>query len=217
MEYNSQSEDITIAEYGRNVQNLLRHALTIEDDNYRQVYVERIIDLMHQMNPQNKNIQEHREKLWRHAFRITDYKLKVIPTMGPIPTKEDDFVKPEMIAYPANKSKFRHYGANVQRMIKKAIAMDDEEKKIEYITIIASYMKLAYRTWNPQHYVNDEIIKDDLKDLSKGQIELEPGAEIDYLSKNIKIHPAQNRKSSNSRNKKNHSNNRGRNQSRRRN
>ncbi|MEZ4985001.1 MAG: hypothetical protein R2795_08200 [Saprospiraceae bacterium] len=33
-------------------------------------------------------------------------------------------------------------------------------------------MKLAYRTWNREHYVSDEVIKADLVTLSKGALSL---------------------------------------------
>ena len=42
-------------EYGRNVQRLIFHAKTIENDGYRQRFVEQIIRLMFQMQPRTKN------------------------------------------------------------------------------------------------------------------------------------------------------------------
>jgi hypothetical protein len=45
--------------------------------------------------------------------------------------------------------------------------------KKAFTEVIASYMKLAYRTWNREHYVNDEIIKNDLVKLSKGALKLD--------------------------------------------
>lgn len=41
--------------------------------------------------------------------------------------------------------------------------------------VIASYMKLAYKTWNREHYVSDDVVKDDLEILSEGQLELHEG------------------------------------------
>jgi len=58
-------------------------------------------------------------------------------------------------------------------MIEKALAMEDEEKKMGFAYVIGSYMKLAYKTWNREHYVSDNIIKQDLETLSKGQLILE--------------------------------------------
>ena len=78
-----------------------------------------------------------------------------------------------MVAYPHQNVRFRHYGSNIHRMIEKALAMEDEEKKMGFAYVIGSYMKLAYKTWNREHYVSDNIIKEDLETLSNGQLVLE--------------------------------------------
>jgi len=51
-------------EYGRNIQKLIQFAQSVEPREKRQAFVERIIKLMMQMNPQNKNIEDNIEKLW---------------------------------------------------------------------------------------------------------------------------------------------------------
>ena len=42
---------------------------------------------------------------------------------------------------------------------RKAVAMEDDDKREVFVNIIGSYMKMAYKNWNKEHYVNDEIIK----------------------------------------------------------
>lgn len=180
MEYNSQRETLAIAEYGRNIQNLLGYVVKLEDEEERQKYANRMVALMLQMNPQSKNLAEYKDKLWRHAFMISDYKLNVKTPSGEVPQETERRLKPQQLTYPKGKSKFRHYGHNVQDMIDKAIAMEDEEKKSAFVTVIASYMKLAYQTWNREHYVNDEIIKKDLHDLSGGKLQVAENVSIDY-------------------------------------
>lgn len=180
MEYNSQRENLAIAEYGRNIQNLLAHVVKIEDEEERQKFANRMVALMLQMNPQSKNLAEYKDKLWRHAFMITDYKLNVKTPSGEVPQETERKLKPQQIPYPTGKSKKRHYGHHVQDMIDKAIEMEDEEKKSAFVTVIASYMKLAYQTWNREHYVNDEIIKKDLNELSGGKLEVAENVSIDY-------------------------------------
>jgi len=179
MEYNSQKEGLIIAQYGRNVQNLINYALKIEDKEKRQSFTEAIIELMNQMNPISRNEEDHIEKLWRHLFRISDYKIDVVPPSGVVPNPESSEYKPSQISYEKGTKGFRHYGSNVKKLIEKAKELTDEEKKAEFTMIIASYMKLAYRTWNRDHYVNDEIIKGDLKKLSDGELILGEDEVID--------------------------------------
>jgi len=182
MEYNSEKSNLIIPEYGRNVQMLIQHAKTIEDNDLRQAFVEKVIDLIQQMHPQNRNIDDYRSKLWKHVFRIAEYELDVMPPTGEIPTPETDFVKPEPINYPINGVAYRHYGNNVQVLINKAIKMEDSAKKEGFVKVIGSYMKMAYRTWNKEHYVSDEIIKQDLYNMSEGQLSISPDISLDGLS-----------------------------------
>ncbi len=174
MEYNSGRDILVISEYGRHVQNLINHALTIEEKEERQTFVEAIIRLMFQVNPgTHKNIEEVTEKLWKHAFRISDYKLNVDAPEGILITKEAVEAKPKPVPYPGQVKKFRHYGGYLQTLMDKAIALEDKEKQKEFLDILGSYMKMAYRTWNKDHYANDELIKADLKKLSKDNVNLD--------------------------------------------
>lgn len=182
MEYNSSREELIIPEYGRHVQKLVNYAKTIEDPAYRQAFVEKIIDLMMQMHPQSRNMDDYRERLWKHLFRIADYELDVAPPSGHRPTREESSKKPEVIPYPHSEAKFRHYGNNLQHLIQKAIAMPEGPKKEGFVEVIASYMKLAYKTWNKEHYVSDEVIKSDLESLSDGKLTMPEESSIDNLS-----------------------------------
>lgn len=185
MEYNSQKEELTISEYGRNIQEMIKYAKTIEKDDLRQAFIERIVDLMLQMAPQSRNMEDYRDKLWKHVFRIAEYDLKVMPPNGEIPTQDEALKRPEMIPYPISQARYRHYGHNVQVLIKKALEMEQGgEKQAGFIRTILSYMKLAYRTWNKEHYVSDDVIKNDLKTLSNGMLELSEDESITNLTNN---------------------------------
>ena len=182
MTYNSAKDNLTIPEYGRHVQLLVDHARTIEDDELRQRFAERIIRLMMQMVPQNKNIENYQGKLWRHLFRIAENDLRVTPPDGiEVPEDTSGRLFPDEVPYPESEAKYRHYGHNVQTMVKKAIAMEEGPKKDGFMAAIAAYMKLAYKTWNREHYVSDEIIKADLRALSKGLLVIPEEQSLDNL------------------------------------
>ncbi|MFQ5446383.1 MAG: DUF4290 domain-containing protein [Saprospiraceae bacterium] len=183
MEYNSSKEFLIIPEYGRHVQNLINHAKQIENPTERKHFVERIIGLMMQMHPQNRNLDDQIDKLWRHVFKIANYDLEVLPPSGEKPTPETSQKKPERVGYPSVDTRFRHYGHNVQKLITKAIAMEDGPKKDAFVQVIGSYMKLAYKTWNREHYVSDDIIIEDLEHLSGNKLKMVEDAFLDNLSK----------------------------------
>lgn len=181
MLYNSEKGDITISEYGRNIQNLVGYAKTIEDYDHREAVIKEIINLISIMNPNYRAMVDYQEKLWNHLFRIANYDLDIlIPEGVTIHRPEEVKFNPDM-EYPHQQFKFRHYGSYIQVMIKKALLMEDPEKKRGFAQVIASYMKLAYQTWNKEHYVNDEIIKNDLFEMTNGQLSFEDDFSIENL------------------------------------
>jgi len=182
MEYNSERDILTLPEYGRNVQKLIDHAKTIEDQAEQQVFIERIVDLMLQMSPQSRNLDDYRDKLWRHVFKIANYDLNANPPNGPKPTKKEDAKRPERIEYPVTQAKYRHYGHHVQELVKKALSMDKGPVRTGFVETIGNYMKLAYKTWNKEHYVSDEIIINDLESLSDNKLKVDEDASLDNLA-----------------------------------
>lgn len=205
MEYNSSKELLTMPEYGRNIQELINYAKTIEDPEYRQAFAERLLDLMNQMQPKNKNIEDYRTKLWKHLFRIAKYDIDVNPPNGQMPTEEDMYAKPEKVNYPKSDARFRHYGNNVQRLIEKAVQMEPGSKREGFIQVIATYMKLAYKTWNKDHYVSDEVVKSDLKSLSDGQLILDQSVSLEAHIQSV-VNKRKNKRSANSLNNSQHNN-----------
>lgn len=181
LEYNSSREKLLLPEYGRNIQKLVQHANEIKDLTQRQEYVETLIELMNQMLPGNKSSKEIEDKLWNHLFFIAGYELNVsVPETVHVHHKGDVFMVPsDDVDYPQKKIPYRHYGWNVHTMVQKVLAMEEGPKRDEFAKVIASYMKLAYRMWGKEQFVNDELIKEDLRKMSHGKIDVSDEANID--------------------------------------
>lgn len=203
MDYNTSRPKMVIPEYGRNVQKLVMYAQGLEDQAYRQAFVEKIVNMITQMYPQVRNVEDYRNKVWNHIFAISNYELNV---EAPCEILDPEVVhqRPESVPYPSGKVKYKHYGKNVENMITKAINMEEGEKKKAFIEVIGSYMKLAYRSWN-REYVNDEIIRHDLEVLSEGKLLLPQSANLDNLVYRKRSHSNNN----NRRNNGHHRNNNG--------
>ena len=187
IEYNTERPDIQFPEYGRSIQEMLLHAKTIESPQKRQKTVESIIGLMIMLGPQgNRNMDDYREKLWNHVFALTNYELEVTVPSGIVIRREEDRVKPQPLGYPTTATRMRHYGNSVHALIQKAIDMPEGAKREGFVEVIASYMKLAYKTWNKEHYVSDDIVKEDLEILSNGQLLLHEGHDsLDKLAAGV--------------------------------
>ncbi len=180
MNYNTSSNKLSLREYGRNVQKLIEHAIHIEDKEARNRFAQGIIELMGNLNPHLKNVEDFKHMLWDHLFIISDFKLDVD---SPYPKIDSValFKKPEPLEYPQKKIEYKHYGSYIKAVIDKAVDLD-EEVKAEMSKYIASYMKLVHRSWNNET-VNDEIVKNDLVRMSNGKLKLEDDENIRQLMK----------------------------------
>lgn len=181
MVYNSQKDGLILPEYGRNFQKMVNHCQTIEDPELRQAFAERLIGLMGQMQPAYKNTLEYQQKLWNQLMMVANYELEVSPPEGFKIRTQQERLNPEPVDYPGDDKPFRHYGNHVLTLINKAIEMEDGPKKTMFITVIGSYMKLAYKSWNREHYVSDEIIKADLSRISGGKLNIPDDLALNYL------------------------------------
>ena len=180
-EYNSQRSKLEIPEYGRHIQEMIAYAKKIEDPGKRQRTADAIIELMNQMVPQARHVENYKDKLWKHFFRIADFDIDVVDDKGLKPDPSEKYVKPKSLPYSQSKISYRHYGKNITAMIEKAIEMEDGPKKEGFVHIIAAYMKLAYRNWNRDHYVSDDNIQSDIKMISKGKLNLPDNTNLDIL------------------------------------
>ncbi|HIB78235.1 MAG TPA: DUF4290 domain-containing protein [Flavobacteriales bacterium] len=187
LSYNTEKSKLILSEYGRNVQQLIEYAVVIEDDTKREALVKGIINLMGQMNPAFRNVEDFKHKLWDHLFIISDFKLKA-KSPYPVPGREEVQLKAIHIGYPKSKIKYKHYGKNVETLIEKACKMEDPEKKQGFALCIANYMKLVYKNWNEEN-VNNELIINDLATLSESDLLLSvEDSNLDKLNKPSRLH-----------------------------
>ncbi len=169
--YNTQQEPVSHKEYGRNVKRLVEKINTFEDPVVRNDFASMIVNLMAQMHPNLRNLEEFRQKLWDQVHIISGHTIDIeVPYSAPqeIPEDESGSYK---LRYTQSRLRFRHYGKNVERLIAKAIEMEDEEKRHSFAKIIAGYMKMVYKNWNSDG-VSDEAIRADLLLLSEGLLDL---------------------------------------------
>ena len=170
MEYNTQRKKMELPEYGRSVQNMVDHALTIEDREERQRCANTIINIMGGMFPHLRDVPDFKHKLWDHLAIMADFKLDIDYPFE-IVKKEDLVVKPEKLQYPNGALRYRHYGRFLEGMVKKAIEIEDEEEKKQLINLLAIQMKKDLNNWNKEG-IEDQKIVDDLREYSNGAIDL---------------------------------------------
>ena len=168
LDYNTGREKMIIPEYGRNVQNMINHCISIADKEERNKCAQAIIKVMGQLKPQLRDIEDFTHKLWAHLFIMSDFKLDV-DSPYPIPSKESFNSKPEKVEYPHTKIKYGHYGKVLEEMITAAVTYPEGDEK-KYLTLrIANLLKTSYLLWN-RDTVNDNTIVKQLEELSGGKL-----------------------------------------------
>lgn len=179
MDYNSQRPALKLREYGRNIQYMVEHLLTIEDEERRNKAAHALIDLMGQLNP-HLRIEEFRPKLWDHLFRMSGYELEVNSPYEINPPKVDNYdANPP--AYPKKDTRMKQYGKNVENLIKSAVELEDEEKRRAFAKVIGNYMKMVSASSYKAH-IDDESIREDLKILSDGKLIIDEDSNLDRLA-----------------------------------
>src|SRR5690606_24605013 len=169
-DYNSTRSHLILAEYGRNVQNMVDYICTLPTREERNRHAQVVIDLMGFLNPHLRDVADFKHKLWDHLHIISDFKIDV-DSPYPKPVQGSVRTKPEILSYPQHRIRFKHYGKTVEKMIEAAKGIEDVERRNHMVASIANFMKMAYVTWN-KDAVADDTIFSDLVELSNGDLQI---------------------------------------------
>ncbi|WP_339923628.1 DUF4290 domain-containing protein [uncultured Cyclobacterium sp.] len=160
---------VILKEYGKNIQKLVDYVKTVPEQDKRTEYAYALVELMKQLNPLLKT--ESDQKLWDDMYIMSDFSLKVDAPF-PMPEKELLGKKPLPIGYPKGEVRFKHYGRNIEKLIEKAIEIEDDEEQEIAVIYIGQLMRSFHSTWNRENF-DDAIILDDIKTLSKGKLHID--------------------------------------------
>lgn len=176
MEYNTTRGKLILPEYGRNVQNMIAHAMEISDRKERNRAAQAIIEVMGQLNPHLRDVDDFRHKLWTHLFVMSDFNLEV-DSPYEIPKAESLQEKPKLMAYPKSKIRYGHYGKYTQEILESAKDITNEDERDYLKNSMANFMKKQFLSHN-NDTVENHVIADQLRELSKGDLVLENPDEL---------------------------------------
>lgn len=169
--YNTQKPLLNLPEYGRNIQQMVDHCLTIENRDERTRCAYSVIRAMGNLFPELRDDPSSTHKLWDHLAIMSGFKLD-IDYPCEIITSENLGTYPRAIPYPGNYIQFRHYGKTIENMIARAVEMPEGEERDALVMLIAEQMKKLQVAVNKDN-VDDERIFRDLYDYSRGAIYLD--------------------------------------------
>ena len=167
MEYNTKQKRLPLPEYGRSVQKMVDHALTIENREERQQCAETIVRIMRSMFP---DLPDQERKLWDHLAIMSEFKLDIDYPCEVI--KPEEFhVAPERMPYRNSEIRNRHYGLIVEEMIAHAMTLEEGEERNCFVELILIQMKKNYIAWNKDG-VEDRKIIEDFRYYTRGAIDI---------------------------------------------
>jgi hypothetical protein len=164
-------QDLLLREYGRNVQDLVNYITKVEDRSERTRLAQMLINLMAKLNPQLRDTQDYQQKLWNHLFVMSGSTLDVD---APYSLSAMEYLndKPQPMEYALDTPTYKHYGTNVELLIKKATEIEDESEREAAIVSIGKLMKTLYKSYNKDS-ITDDIILNDIRQLSKGKLNMD--------------------------------------------
>ena len=171
LDYNTQREKLVLPEYGREIQKMVDHAVSLPTKEERQQCAETIIAIMQRMYPQARENTEHKQKLWDHLMIMSNFQLDI-----DFPYDVSDALKmatkPAPMPYPMSHIPVRHYGKLVFEMFEQLKSLPAGPERDELMRQTANQMKRDLLIWS--HVSNaEEKIADDLARFTDGVIQLD--------------------------------------------
>lgn len=171
MLYNTQQKRLPMPEYGRGIQNMVDHALTIEDRAERQRCANTIVNIMGSMFPHLRDIPDFKHKLWDHLAVMADYKLDIDYPYEITPAAAVHS-RPKPLAYPMKRIRYRHYGYMLETLLKKLKDMSEGEERDALTSMVANQMKRCLYNWN-KDAMDEEKVAADLSEYTEGKVQLD--------------------------------------------
>jgi hypothetical protein len=170
-EYNSSRPQIVLKEYGRNVQKLMEYIKSLPGKEERTKAAYTLVELMKQLSPSAKEAIENPQRFWDDLYIIAGFDLD-IDSPYPVPEKEVIFSKPKNMPYPQSPIRFKHYGKNIELLIKEALKKEDDKEKDDSIIYLGKLMKTFYANWNKES-LDDNVILQNLQQMIGSKIDLD--------------------------------------------
>ncbi len=170
--YNTHRPRLILPEYGRAVQRMVDHCVSIPDREERTRCAYSIISTMARIQPKVKEQEDWKQILWDHLAYMSGFKLDIdYPVEVSAPDKYSS--RPEKVPYPGRHIRYRHYGKDVELIIAKAMEMPEGPERDELVNLVANHMKKLLLAVNKDS-VDDAKIFKDLAEYSHGMLRIDP-------------------------------------------
>jgi hypothetical protein len=178
--YNTSRSKMVIPEYGRNIQSMVEHVLTLKDRTERNIAAQSIIKTMAHVQPGLKHHTDFQNILWVHLHIMSGYALDVDYPCE-LPSKQEIEQKPEKLNYPQTRLRYKTHGKLFFEFFNTVKDTKDPEEKKQALMYIANAMKRTYIERN-REYLDDSKLFEHIAEVSKGEISFAPGTKLVYVA-----------------------------------
>ena len=171
LDYNTQREQLVLPEYGREIQKMVDHALTLPTKEERQACAESIIATMSILFPQGYDAIDLEHKLWDHLAIMSNFQLDID---YPFDVSEaiKAATKPQRVGYTSSHIPVRHYGKLLFETFERLKNMPEGEERDALVRLTANQMKRALVEWG-HGAADNERVASDLAAFTNGKIHLD--------------------------------------------
>ena len=171
LDYNTQREKLLMPEYGREIQQMVKHAISLDSKAERTQCANSIVRLMATKMSHLNGSEDFKRTLWDHLYLISDRQLD-IDWPYDVTSAESIHTKPQPLPLPQGKIQQRHYGRLVEELFEKLKTMPEGQERDELARLTANQMKRDLATWG-HGSMDNEKVADDMARFTDGKIQLD--------------------------------------------
>ncbi len=171
LDYNTQRESLLMPEYGREIQKMVDHAVTLPTKEERLRCARTIIKQMLGKVPQIRENADYEQTLWDHLYLMSHKQLDIDWPFD-VSEAEKIHAKPQPMKLPQSQIHLRHYGRLVEEMMEKLKTMPASHGRDELIRLTANQMKRDLAQWG-HGSIDDEKVIDDIARMTDGAVQID--------------------------------------------
>lgn len=174
LDYNTQRESLLMPEYGREIQKMVDHAVSLPSKEERLRCARTIIKQMLGKVPQIRDNANYEQTLWDHLYLMSHKQLDIDWPFD-VSEAEKIHAKPQPMKLPQSQIRLRHYGRLVEEMMEKLKTMPASPSRDELIRLTANQMKRDLAQWG-HGSIDDEKVIDDIARMTDGAVQIDLGS-----------------------------------------
>ena len=171
LDYNTQREQLILPGYGREIQQMVDYAVKLDDRAERQRCAESIVAVMKRMFPEDRDMENHEQKLWDHLAIMSNFQLDIdypVDVAGAVQISK----RPEPMEYPMQMIRVRHYGAMLLQLFDKLKTMKPGKERDVLVALTANQMHRNLVQWS-HGSCDAEKVASDLARFTDGNIQVD--------------------------------------------